>query len=88
LAIINVLPKWQFPGGTIEKGKNLVAAAIREVSEETGIKLCEQNVKVFELELSSQRVNFVIFEIDDVGDAIKNLSILNVTNSYGEPLPI
>ncbi len=34
---------WNFPGGLVEKDETLVAAAVRETSEETGVKVQPDN---------------------------------------------
>ncbi|WP_332605041.1 nucleotide triphosphate diphosphatase NUDT15 [Acinetobacter sp. ESBL14] len=40
---------WCFPGGKIEAGESYEQSALREVFEETGLKLEEQNIKPFTL---------------------------------------
>lgn len=48
-------PSWCFPGGKIEAGERYEQSALREVFEETGLKLEEQNIKPFRYLLISLR---------------------------------
>jgi len=38
--------KWGFPSGKIDEGENPEQAIIREISEETGIKILKNNIKL------------------------------------------
>lgn len=40
---------WTMPGGKLEFGESFEAGAVREVAEETGITLAEENLKVISL---------------------------------------
>lgn len=74
------------PGGTIDQGESVITAALREIKEETGINLLEQDViSSFALTLNNQNVNFVVFEVFSVEDTIKKRTIPNNTNPYDEP---
>ena len=62
---------WELPGGSLDFGETLLQAAVRETSEETGISITEENLKLaaccaYTLEGSgcgSHRVH-IIYEVD------------------------
>lgn len=74
--------KWTFPGGGVKKNENFEKAAIRELEEETGIKIDnlieigeyssdsnfkKNTVKCFYLQIDSDFVKIDNFEIIDYG---------------------
>ncbi|KKO43812.1 hypothetical protein WG68_18755 [Arsukibacterium ikkense] len=74
------------PGGTIDPNETVHTAAIREVREETGINLLIQDVvNSFALMLNGQRVDFVVFEVFSVEDAIRTRVSPPRLNIYDEP---
>jgi 8-oxo-dGTP diphosphatase len=36
---------WQFPGGGVEKGETISAAAVREIGEELGLRIVESDLE-------------------------------------------
>ncbi len=55
--------KWEFPGGKINPGEEFYDALIREVEEETGLKVnVEHVIGVTESETSTVKIATLIFE--------------------------
>jgi 8-oxo-dGTP pyrophosphatase MutT (NUDIX family) len=74
------------PGGTCDRGDTFINAALREVKEETGINLLEQDViGSFFLILNSTEVYFVVLEVFSVAAEIGKRKIPPITNQYDEP---
>lgn len=57
---------WEFPGGYVEEGESLMAAAIREVKEESGIDI--EVTKLFGIDQNVENSTcIVIFEGKEIG---------------------
>jgi 8-oxo-dGTP diphosphatase len=55
--------KWDLPGGKIDAGENLEQGLLREVAEETGLKISLQHILgAAESESPTKRVAYLIFE--------------------------
>ena len=55
--------KWEFPGGKADPGETFEAALLREISEETGLKIALQHVAgAAESLLPERRVAYLIME--------------------------
>lgn len=55
--------KWEFPGGKIDPGEKFDEALLREVAEETGLKVSLERVAgSAESEMPAVRVAYLIFE--------------------------
>jgi 8-oxo-dGTP diphosphatase len=55
--------EWEFPGGKINPGEKLDEALLREIEEETGLKVSLERVAgSAEAELPAARVAYLIFE--------------------------
>lgn len=55
--------KWEFPGGKIDPGETFDAALIREVDEETGLRVALRRVLgAAEYELPDRKVAYLIME--------------------------
>lgn len=67
-------PRWKLPGGYVDAGENLVDAAIREVSEETGI------LAKFESLLSFRHAHYAMFGCSDIYFVISLKALSNKIN--------
>lgn len=56
--------KFTFPGGSIDKGESLKEAAARELAEETGVKLTDDEIQRMQPIYLSNRENSFILQID------------------------
>lgn len=82
---------WEFPGGKVEKGESLIEAAVKEVEEETTIRLVESQLEKLDYELSysfehnGQKLerNVFYFKVN-IGDEIE-VQINNKLNEDGQP---
>ncbi|WP_141433738.1 RNA deprotection pyrophosphohydrolase [Bacillus sp. 03113] len=70
---------WEFPGGKIEAGESLEAAAIREVKEETGA-LLKSLVYIGEYEVNDQTSTFVKAVFFGIIEKLQPLSFYFETN--------
>ena len=74
------------PGGSCDAGETAKAAALREIREETGISLLEQDyIDSFTLKLNGVDVTFVVFEVVNVDTEIANRKKPPIVNEYDEP---
>lgn len=74
------------PGGTYAWGEHPVDAALREISEETGLVLIAQDaLHMFTLTLNHRQVSFVVFEVFRVATAIAQRAVPPVLNPHDEP---
>ena len=85
---------WAFPGGAIEPGEDVPAAAVREALEETGLVVDPVrllNVVTNHFETFSALVvavaASVISGVAQPGDELSELRWLGLTEPLGEPLP-
>jgi 8-oxo-dGTP diphosphatase len=69
-------PTWQLPGGVVEANENPLAAAVREVSEETKLACNEADFAVIDVVFrSDQDVLFVLYEYTKRIDAASEIAI-------------
>jgi 8-oxo-dGTP pyrophosphatase MutT (NUDIX family) len=74
------------PGGTYGWGGNSITAALREISEETGLVLLPQDaLHTFTLTLTHRQVTFVVFEVFSVANEIAQRAAPPVVNAHDEP---
>src|SRR4030095_10655478 len=68
-------PTWQFPGGGLEVGESPKQAAIRELVEETGLKLDIQALKLLDTVFVPERdVTILIYEYSAAIDENQKLT--------------
>lgn len=72
--------KWSFPGGSQELGETILQTAIREVEEETGLKLREYN-DMNEIESVEQKLSKYSGSLDRVEDYV-GLSKKKILNNH------
>ena len=64
--------KWVLPGGAIEFGETLIAAAVREVEEETGFIIeCDERLDVYEVVLPDWHSVTIAFAGHIIGGMLK-----------------
>lgn len=69
-------PTWQMPGGVVEAGESPIAAARREVREETEIECEEADLKLIDIIFRvDQDVLFVLYEYTKLVDDTSRLRI-------------
>ena len=74
------------PGGTYGWGGNPTTAALREISEETGLVLIAQDaLHTFTLTLNTRQVSFVVFEVFDLATMIAQRTPPAVVDAHDEP---
>ena len=59
---------WEFPGGKVEKGESPKTAAIREVKEETGVVLQENEIeklKNYQFNMGDRDILIMVFIYQD-----------------------
>jgi len=57
-------PTWQFPGGGVEAGESPIEAALREIYEETGLRVDGAHLKVIDMVFKPADDHlFLIFEM-------------------------
>ncbi len=66
---------WAFPGGCMELGEKVEDTAIREVLEETGLKI--DNLKLFDV-FSGEELHYIYPN----GDEVYNVEVVFITYDY------
>lgn len=67
---------WEFPGGTLEQNENLVECVIREISEETGLRISVKNlIGIVEHPYKDVKITLHLFDCilaDDQQDSLEH----------------
>ena len=78
---------YHLPGGTIDRNESALAAASRELREETGIELefTDSNSYSFSMKLDDMDVSFLVARVESVNALTRDFHRPAVTNEHDEP---